>query len=303
MDVLTNNRIQVANCNISGLTTCITNTNSCVGSVLTCVQGVNSSLSTTNTCVSNVLGCVQGANSNISGLQTCIQNTNSCNSSQQTCLGNLASCDNSIISCLAGKSQGKLGMELIGQQNANYTGCVCTFTPGKFQSYKIIGAMCCWTYYCSQLTFGFFGGCSQGCSANNAGSWCCNQFSCGYISNGKCWNGSYQYTCAGAIAWPFGCSSTCYTACSGNGFAFEIDIWPTNLCAYDRGFKYRIRNYGGSNGGGQMCCTGIENFGYGCNCCGADPSCLQYVCFTTPSASCTVGCMQVAIYGLNRLAC
>ena len=288
MDVLVNNRIQNANCNISGLQTCITNTNSTLSTAGTNISGLQTCIQNTNTCVGSVLSCVQGANSCNSSILTCVQGANSNISGLQTCIQN--------------KATGTLGAELIGQTNNNYIGCLCVSKPGKFQHYKIIGSMCCWTYYCSQMTFGFAGGCGGGCSANNAGSYCCNQWACGIVYNSKCNNGSYQWSCAGNITWAFGCSSGCYTACSGNCFTFEIDIFPDDICNQQLGFKWHMRNPMGANGGGQMCCFGVENAGYACNCCGADPSCLQYVCFTTPSASCTVGCGQWAIYGYNRLA-
>jgi len=287
MDVLTNNRINVANCNVSGLQTCITSTNSTLSTAGTNISGLQTCITNTNTCVGNVLTCVQGANSCNSNILTCVQGANSNISGIQT--------------CLSGKSTGTLGWEVIGQTSQNYSGCLCVSKPGKFAQYKILGGACCWTYYCSHMTFGFAGGCSGGCSANNAGSYCCNQCSCGIIYNSKC---SYQYSqmyqCAGNIAWAFGCSSGCYTACSGCNLAWEITIFPDNVCAQDLGFKYQIHRYGG--GGNYMCCIGIDNYGRAYNCCGADPTCLQYVCFTTPSASCTLGCSQWTIYGLNRLA-
>ena len=300
MDVLTNNRIQVANCNISGLTTCIGNTNTCVGNVLTCVQGTNTSLSNTNTCVGNVLGCVQSANSNIGGLQTCIQNTNTCNSNQQTCLSNIWTCANSLCACIAGKSTGTLGYELIAGCSGNY-GCMCVARPGKFQHYVIMGSACCWTHFCSHMTIGFYGACSQGCSANNAGSWCCNQCSCGIIYNSKCNHGSYQYGCAGNMAWIFGCTGGCYTACSGCNFTWVMEVMPNAICAYDRAFRYHMKRSQG--GGNYMCCTGIENSGHSQNCCGADPTCMQYICFSNPSAVCSLGCANISIFGVHRLAC
>jgi hypothetical protein len=54
--------------------------------------------------------------------------------------------------------------------------------------------------------------------------------------------------------------------------------------------------------GGYMCCFGLVNSGHAFNCCGADPTCLQYVCFTNPSAVCNMGCGQFTIFGQNRLA-
>ena len=300
MDVLTNNRIQVANCNISGLTTCIGNTNTCVGNVLTCLQGTNTTLSNTNSCVSSVLGCVQSANSNIGGLQTCIQNTNTCNSNQQTCLTNIWSCANSLCACLAGKSTGTLGYELIAGCANNY-GCMCVARPGKFQHYVTMGSACCWTHYCSHMTIGFYGACSQGCICNNAAGFCCAQCACGILYHFKCSNGSYNYGCAGNIAWIFGCDSTCRTACSGCSFTWVMEIMPDQICSYDRSFRYHMTKSGG--GGNYMCCTGTQNYGRALNCCGADPTCLQWICYTTPSGSCSLGCANISIFGVNRLAC
>jgi len=151
------------------------------------------------------------------------------------------------------------------------------------------------------MTIGFYGACSQGCSANNAGSWCCNQCSCGIIYNSKCNNGSYQYGCAGNLAWIFGCTGGCYTACSGCNFTWVMEVMPNNICAYDRAFRYHMKRSQG--GGNYMCCTGIENAGHSQNCCGADPTCMQYICFSNPSAVCSLGCANIAIFGVHRLAC
>lgn len=285
MDVLTNNRIQVANCNIGGLQTCITSTNSTLSTAGTNISGLQTCITNTNTCVGNVLSCVQGANSCNSSILTCVQSAN----------GNISG----IQTCLSNKATGTLGSELIAQ-GMNIYGCLCVTKPGKFTHYKILGTTCCWTYYCSQMTFGFAGACSGGCSANNAGSYCCNHQSCGIVYNAKCSNGSYQWNCAGNITWIFGCSSGCYTACTNCGFAWEMDLFPMSICAQDLGFRWHSRMFGGA--GNYMCCFGVENMGAGCSCCGGDPTCLQYICYSTPSGNCGLGCAQISIYGYNRIA-
>jgi len=184
-------------------------------------------------------------------------------------------------------------------------GCACipSTSRGVFTRYEMMGAFSYGNYYCSQATFQFGGACSGACSPNNYGSNYGNRYcgviaSCGSIHSAKCFSGSYAYSCGGAIAWPFGCSSGCLTACTAGPFQYHVALTPVfPCCGSDRRFTYCFRTT--TNGNYQSsCCYGIANSGFGCPCCGAHPACLQCICFTTPGASTNqIGSLVVVGYG------
>lgn len=186
---------------------------------------------------------------------------------------------------------------------ANYGICIPSASRGVFQRYEIMGSFCAWNYYCSQATFQFGGACNGSCSPNNYGSsrYCCSICSCGNINSFKCFAGSYPYSCAGAIAWPFGCSSGCMSACNGSGFLYHVALMPhMPCCGSNRSFSYCFRTTRGDTSNYQ-CCFGISNVGCAIPCCGAHPACLQCICLTTPSA--TGNAMgSVIVVGYGRLS-
>lgn len=177
--------------------------------------------------------------------------------------------------------------------------CIPAASRGAYQRYEIMGTFCAWNYYCSQFTANFAGACGGTCACNNYGCYCCAMASCGSINQFKCFMGSYQYSCAGAIAWPFGCSSGCHTSCAPYPFQFHAALMPVfPCCGGNRCFSYCFRTTGnGSNNYGNYC-YGITNTGKGIPCCGAHPACLQCICFTTPSASTNFsGTLMIVGYG------
>lgn len=172
------------------------------------------------------------------------------------------------------------------------TACIPTADWGAYSRYEIMGAVQCWCYYCSQLTFGF---------DTNFAQYCCSQRACGSIQP-KGWQ-SYctttdGYDCAGAIAWAFGCSSDSRTACAAAGWQFRINL-VTALCTTNEAF-YEIETF--SNGGG-LCCNGILNSGRLQACCAANTRCLRSVCFSTPSADAGAALAggAITITGFGRL--
>lgn len=171
---------------------------------------------------------------------------------------------------------------------------------GVYGRYEIFGQTSFYSNYCSQMTLSFGGACGGACAANYE-SYCCTQCSCGWIGDAKCFNGSYQYTCAGSIPWIFGCGSGCFTACSSIGNLWRISIQPENVCdGSQRGFRYC--SVTSQNGSGQ-CCTGVRNSGYAYNCCGAHPACLKGVCFNNPSNVNSFSCMAgLQIYGYGKIS-
>jgi len=183
----------------------------------------------------------------------------------------------------------------------NYGMCIPSASRGVFQRYEIIGGVCSWNYYCSQATFQFGGACNGACQPNNYGSnrYCCSIMSCGSINQFKCFNGSYMYSCAGAIAWPFGCSSSCFSACTAYPMQYHIALTPVfPCCGSNRCFTYCFRTTNNSNYSAGNCCFGGSNHGSATPCCGAHPACLQCICLTTPSATGnTTGNITVIGYG------
>lgn len=184
----------------------------------------------------------------------------------------------------------------------NGSACIPSTSRGVFHRYEIIGGSNFWVYYCSQMAFAFAGACGGSCSCNNLACYCCAQCSCGWVGWYKCNNGSNQYSCAGAIAWPFGCSSGCDTACRQGAFQWRISVIPENICCgARRGFYYCSVTT--NNGSTVMCCTGVRNAGYAYNCCGAHPACMQCFCLTTPSATTPFNCWtNVQIIGYGKIA-
>jgi hypothetical protein len=182
----------------------------------------------------------------------------------------------------------------------NGSAVIPSASRGIFSRYEIFGHTDYWIYYCSMATFGFAGACGGACS-DNFDQYCCAHCSCGWVGDEKCNNGSRNYGCAGAIAWPFGCDSGCMTACSGQGYNFHVSMTPDNLCVgSERGFHYCFAI--SANGGDEWCCTGLRNSGRGQSCCGGSPACLKGVCFSTPSGSNPYGCRtNVVIVGHGRI--
>ena len=181
-------------------------------------------------------------------------------------------------------------------------GCACIplSSRGAFQRYEIMGSFCSWNYFCSQAAFRFAGACSGICNSNNYGCFCCAMCTQGSLNSFKSVTNSYIYSCAGAIAWPFGCSSGCHTACTPVPFQYHAALTPVfPCCGSNRCFTYcfRTTRNGGDN---YSCCFGISNVGSGIPCCGAHPACLQCICFTTPSAS-TNMLGNVIVIGYGRL--
>lgn len=171
---------------------------------------------------------------------------------------------------------------------------------GVYSRYEIFGQTGYWTYYCSQATFAFSGACSGACQPTFE-QYCCVHCTCGWVGDRKCMNGSDNYQCAGAVAWPFGCGSGCDTACSQRGFNFHVSLVPDNLCCGEnRGFHYCFTQ--SANGGNEWCCIGNRNSGQGMSCCGGHPACLRGICFTTPSGSNPFACpTNVTIVGWGRI--
>lgn len=171
-------------------------------------------------------------------------------------------------------------------------------TRGNFTHYEIIGNTQYHTYYCSSAAFCFAPW--TGCSQSNYATYCCAHCACGWVGDVKCFNGSYQYSCAGLIPWSFGCSSGCITACSNYGFQYRIMLSPENPCGANyRGFKYCFAT---SMNGTAMCCIGVRNSGFACPCCGMHSACLRGVCLSTPSAGNPFNCNStVTILGYGRI--
>jgi hypothetical protein len=171
---------------------------------------------------------------------------------------------------------------------------------GVYSRYEIFGSTGYWQYYCSQATFGFAGACSGSCSDNFA-EYCCAHCTCGWMGDYKCFNSSQSYECSGAVAWPFGCSSGCETACTSEGFNYHVSLVPDNLCCGDqRGFHYCFAT--SHNGDNNWCCIGVRNSGRGISCCGGHPACLKGICFTTPSGSNPYACStNVVIVGYGKI--
>ena len=184
---------------------------------------------------------------------------------------------------------------------ATTAACIPSTSRGVYQRYEIMGSFCSWNYYCSQFAAAFAGACGGSCSCNDCGTYCCSISSCGNINTFRCFGGSYPYTCAGAIAWPFGCASGCLSACNGQGFQYHAALTPQMpCCGSNRSFSYCFRTTRGDTAN-YHCCFGISNVGCATPCCGAHPSCLQCVCFTTPSNSSShMG--NIIIVGYGRLS-
>lgn len=182
----------------------------------------------------------------------------------------------------------------------NGSATIPTAARGIFSRYEVVGYVGYWQYYCSQATFGFAGACGGGCS-DNFDQYCCAHCACGWVGDRKCMNGSENWGCAGSIAWPFGCSSGCDTACSVRGFNYHVALVPDNACRGDeRGFHFCFTQ--SANGGDGWCCIGNRNSGQGISCCGGHPACLKGVCFTTPSATNPMACQASAmILGYGRI--
>lgn len=219
-------------------------------------------------------------------------------------LANLAACNSTqqtAINALQAKALPEVLFSCSGWSDGSAV--IPVASRGKFTSYEIRGQIGYWQYYCSQMTFAAAGACSGTCSANFA-QYCCAHSSCGWIGDVKCSNGSYQWYCDGAIAWPFGCSSGCQTACSVNGFNFVIGYNPMAPngphSSVGKVAQYCVAT--SHTGDSSFCCIGVRNSGRICMCCGADASCLTGVCFTTPSATSGIQCCStVTIIGYNRI--
>lgn len=173
---------------------------------------------------------------------------------------------------------------------------------GVYSRYEIFGQTGCWSQYCSQATFQFAASQSSGAAATFA-AYCCVNSSCGFVGDFKCYSGSDHYQCAGAIAWPFGCSSSCGTACSIHGFHFHASVVPRNACCTDgeQGscFHYCFAT---SLNGDNMCCYGVRNTGFAINCCCASSACLMGLCFSTPSGTNAFGAAtNVMIVGYGKI--
>lgn len=182
----------------------------------------------------------------------------------------------------------------------NGSGQIPSSSRGVYSRYEIVGHTSYWQYYCSQAAFGFAGACGGACS-DNFDQYCCAHCACGWVGDRKCMNGSENWQCAGAIAWPFGCSSGCDTACTIQGFNFHASLVPDNACCGNqRGFHFCFTM---SNNGDGWCCIGNRNSGQGYSCCGGHPACLKSICFTTPSGSNPFACVtSVMILGYGRIS-
>lgn len=257
---------------------------------------------TVNTACSNLCSYVNTVCSNI-------------NSAKLSCSGgNGSQLTNIVTSISAGsglsvdQSTGVVTISASGGSGASILyNCACCWngsatipssTRGNFTHYEIIGSTQYHIYYCSLAAFCFAPW--PGCSQSNYATWCCAHCSCGWVGDAKCFNGSYLYSCAGAISAPFGCSSSCFTACSNYGFQYLIRLSPENPCTGNyRGFQYCFVT---SKNGSTPCCIGVRNSGYAYPCCGMHPACLRGVCFSTPSGSIPFSCgSSVTILGYGRI--
>ena len=150
---------------------------------------------------------------------------------------------------------------------------------GNFAHYEIIGQTNYWHNYCSMA--GYCWETWPGCQNNPYGGWCCNHCACGWMGDIKCSNGTWRYGCGGSIPWMFGCSSGCESACSAVGFQFHNRLSADNPCnAGNKGFRYCFNT---TMNGGELCCQGVRNSGFGQACCGQHPACLKGVCYSTQS--------------------
>ena len=179
--------------------------------------------------------------------------------------------------------------------------CIPVSSRGVYSHYEMFGQVGYWSYYCSQAAFAFAGACGGSCSDNLQASYCCAHCTCGWIGAYKCNYGTDSYTCAGAIAWPFGCSSSCSTACSINGWNFHVALTPDNACCgSQRGFHYCFSTT--HSGGAEWCCMGVRNAGQGVSCCGGHPACLKGVCFSTAGGTNPMSCpANIVIVGYGRI--
>jgi hypothetical protein len=234
-----------------------------------------------------------------------LQNLATCNSTQQTAITNLTTCNSTQQTAIT-DLQNKKNVEVLFSCDGWSSGSavIPAGSRGKFTSYEIRGQIGYWSWFCSQMTFGAAGACSGACSANFA-QYCCAHMSCGWIGDVKCNNGSDSWSCAGAIAWPFGCSSGCGSACSLNGFNFVIAYNPMAPngphSSVGKLAQFCVATSHGP-GSTEFCCIGVRNSGRICMCCGADASCLTGVCFTTPDSGTGIGCCStVTIIGYNRI--
>ena len=196
-------------------------------------------------------------------------------------------------------SAGGSGYEVLYTCNGCWNGCACipSDKKGAFQAYEIMGMTNFHWSYCSQAGYCF--GPWSGCNNNPYGGYCCNHCACGWVGDVKC-GGTDHWGCAGAIAWPFGCSSGCMTACAATGFLWHNRVAPVYPCdAGEKQFRFCFTT---TNNGGGMCCIGVRNAGHGQVCCGGHPACLSHVCYTTPSGSNPFSCATtVTILGIGRL--
>ncbi len=164
----------------------------------------------------------------------------------------------------------------------NGRACIPTDKRGAFQSYEIMGQTNYWHQYCSQAAYCWEA--QPGCSNNPYGGYCCAHCSCGWMGAFKCFHSTRHYTCGGAIAWPFGCSSGCETACAYHGFIFHNMLMAESPCdTGNKGYRYCFNT--SMNGDSTVCCLGVRNAGRGYTCCGQAPQCLKCFCYTTPSST------------------
>jgi len=208
----------------------------------------------------------------------------------------------------AGKDFDKEGSHILFQCD-NWGGSIeiPEGVAGKYMAYEIKGTIGYWSQYCSQLTFSTAGACGGAC-ADNFKAYCCTHMSCGWVGDIKCFNSGNSWTCAGAIAWPFGCDSGCMSACSLNGFNFHIGYYPMAPSgphdSYGKLAQYCVATSHGP-GSSEFCCIGVRNSGRICMCCGGDASCLSGVCFTTPSGGANAAiacCSTVVVIGHGKIS-
>lgn len=218
-----------------------------------------------------------------------------------TCLNNLSTSLSTSLDAVASSTPTVL-YSCSGWSNGSAV--IPVAARGKYMAYDIFGTIGYWSLYCSQLTFAAAGACSGACSDNFA-QYCCAHMSCGWVGDIKCFNSGEQWSCAGAIAWPFGCSSGCMSACSLNGFNFQIGYRPMSPNGpHSTAGKIAQVCIATSHGPGssEWCCIGVRNSSRICMCCGADASCLIGACFTTPGGGSGIGCCSsVVIVGYGKI--
>lgn len=265
--------------------------------LLTCVSGVNTKVDTActnlcayvNTVCTNIGTSKLSCNGSASGLSNVVNSVTAGTgiAVNQTTGG--------VIVCNSGGE----APSILYSCSACWDGsaCIPVSSRGAYRQYQIIGHTGFWTYYCSSAAFDFapWPGCSDMFS-----QFCCTQAACGWVGHHKCFNSSYNYSCAGQISWPFGCGSGCLTACAVCGFQWTVMLTPEHPCSasISKQFLYCFA----TTNGNYHCCTGVRNSGRAINCCGGAAHCLRGVCFSTQSGgnpfSCNAG---ITILGYGRM--